>query len=71
MSSIQCGSNQFSTPKAFQEHVLVSRACSREERGKMHVIVVTHAFLKNKKLEVNCNCVKPVCLKTSNSDPGQ
>ena len=44
MRSIQCGSNQSSTPKAFQEHFPVSRVGSREERGNMHV--VTHVFLK-------------------------
>ena len=44
MSSIQCGSNQSSTPKAFQEHFLVSRTSSREESGRMHV--ATRAFFK-------------------------
>ena len=44
MSSIQCGRNQSSTPKAFQEYFLASRTGSKEERGKIHA--VTHAFLK-------------------------
>ena len=42
MSSVQRESNQSSTPKAFQEHLLVSRTSS----GKMHV--ANGAFLKQK-----------------------
>ena len=44
MSSIQCESNQSGIPKASQEHFLVSKTNSREERGKMHVAM--RAFLK-------------------------
>ena len=44
MSSVQCESNQCSTPKTFWEHFLVSRTGGREEHGKMQV--ATAAFSK-------------------------